>query len=94
MTAIAKTTLFALAAALALALLATTTLTSQVRWTNALGKCYGWARKFPYKSKVAFGDLDSADPNRHYQQDPKDFTSCSDGKHGREPGADETRQNP
>ncbi|KAF9170451.1 hypothetical protein BGX21_009309 [Mortierella sp. AD011] len=108
MTAIAKTTLFALAAALAMALLATTTEAhswadcvdwrfnnpNKPGWTDSDGKCHGWARKFPYKSKVKFGDLDSADPNRHYQQNPKDFTPCSDGKHGREPGADETRQNP
>ncbi|KAG0228598.1 hypothetical protein BGW42_002088 [Actinomortierella wolfii] len=58
------------------------------------GKCFGYARKFPFKSKTPFGDLDSASPNRHYQQDPDDFTACSDGRHGREPGADETRQNP
>ncbi|KAF9196229.1 hypothetical protein BGZ49_002870, partial [Haplosporangium sp. Z 27] len=63
-------------------------------WTDKHGKCFGYARKFPYKSKTKFGNLDSADPNRHYQQNPKDFTSCSDGKHGREPGADESRQNP
>ncbi|KAG0200636.1 hypothetical protein BGX28_006339 [Mortierella sp. GBA30] len=61
-------------------------------WTN--GECHGYARKFPYQSKRKFGDLDSDSPNRHYQQNPKDFTSCSDGNHGREPGADESRQNP
>ncbi|KAG0256053.1 hypothetical protein BG011_004774 [Mortierella polycephala] len=63
-------------------------------WSTKDGECFGWARKFPVTSKTPFGDLDSASPNRHYQQNPKDFTSCSDGKHGREPGADETRQNP
>ncbi|KAF9909663.1 hypothetical protein BX616_011101 [Lobosporangium transversale] len=63
-------------------------------WTNKHGKCFGWARKYPVTSRVTFGGLDSASPNRHYQQNPSDFTSCSDGRHGREPGADETRQNP
>ncbi|KAF9977418.1 hypothetical protein BGZ73_006045 [Actinomortierella ambigua] len=63
-------------------------------WTDKHGKCFGWARQFPYKSKIPFGDLDSDSPNRHYQQDPADFTPCSDGTHGREEGADETRQNP
>ncbi|KAF9375201.1 hypothetical protein CPC16_000849 [Podila verticillata] len=58
------------------------------------GKCVGWARQYPVNSGVRFGGLDSASPNRHYQQDPKDFTPCSDGVHGREPGAIETRQTP
>lgn len=58
------------------------------------GKCFGWARQYPVTSKIAFGGLDKDSPNRHYQQDPSDFTPCSDGRHGREPGADETRQNP
>ncbi|KAG0286849.1 hypothetical protein BGZ96_009110 [Linnemannia gamsii] len=63
-------------------------------WTDKHGTCHGWARQFPYKSGVRFGDLDSSSPNRHYQQDPDDFTACSDKNHGNEPGADETRQSP
>ncbi|KAG0264653.1 hypothetical protein DFQ27_001105 [Actinomortierella ambigua] len=63
-------------------------------WTDKHGKCFGWARQFPYKSKVLFGDLDSDSPNRHYQQDPSNFAPCSDERRGRETGADETRQNP
>ncbi|KAF9308845.1 hypothetical protein BG003_010513 [Podila horticola] len=63
-------------------------------WTDRHGKCFGWARQYPVNSGVRFGDLDSASPNRHYQQNPRDFTACSDRVHGREPGADETRQNP
>jgi len=58
------------------------------------GKCFGWARKYPVNSGVVFGGLDSYSPTRHYQQNPADFFPCSDGKHGREPGSDETRQNP
>ncbi|KAG0034101.1 hypothetical protein BGZ82_005876 [Podila clonocystis] len=58
------------------------------------GKCVGWARQYPVNSGVRFGGLDSSSPNRHYQQDTKDFTPCSDGVRGNEPGADETRQNP
>jgi len=58
------------------------------------GKCFGWARQYPINSGVVFGGLDSYDPSRHYRQDPKDFTPCSDRVHGIEPGADETRQNP
>ncbi|KAI1315833.1 hypothetical protein EDD11_000328 [Mortierella claussenii] len=105
---IARTTLCALAAALAIALLATVSEAhswadcvdwrfndpKKPGWTDALGKCHGWARKFPVHSKKRFGGLDSDSPNRHYQQNPRDFTSCSDGHHGREPGADESRQNP
>lgn len=64
------------------------------------GKCYGWARRFPYKADVPFAYLDSASPNRHYDQgDPstsKGATApaCSDGVHGQEPGADETMSHP
>ncbi|KAF9958872.1 hypothetical protein BGZ72_010766 [Mortierella alpina] len=58
------------------------------------GTCHAWARQYPVNSNVAFGGLDSASPSRHYQQDTKDFTACSDRVHGTEPGADETRQNP
>lgn len=63
-------------------------------WGEKDGKCFGWARQYPINSGVRFGDLDSSSPNRHYQQEPRDFTPCSDRVHGREPGADETRQNP
>ncbi|KAF9406657.1 hypothetical protein BGZ94_003011 [Podila epigama] len=63
-------------------------------WRDSDGKCFGWARQYPITSKAKFGDLDSASPNRHYQQDPDDFTPCSDGRRGVEPGADETRKNP
>lgn len=108
MSAISKTTLIALVATLAVALLATMTEAhswadcvdwrfndpKKPGWTTNHGKCFAYARKFPYKSKTKFGDLDSSSPNRHYQQNPKDFTSCSDRRHGREPGADESRQNP
>ncbi|KAF9162896.1 hypothetical protein DFQ26_003139 [Actinomortierella ambigua] len=63
-------------------------------WKASDGKCFGYARQFPLAEKVPFGDLDSESPNRHYQQDPEDFTACSNGKAGREPGAIETRQSP
>ncbi|KAG0243155.1 hypothetical protein BGW41_002795 [Actinomortierella wolfii] len=63
-------------------------------WTDRHGKCHGWARQYPVNARVPFGDLDSYSPSRHYQQNPKDFTPCSDRKHGRERGSDETRQNP
>ncbi|KAG0276761.1 hypothetical protein BGZ95_007062 [Linnemannia exigua] len=63
-------------------------------WRASDGKCYGWARQYPVNSGISFGGLDSASPNRHYQQDIKDFTPCSDKIHGEETGADETRQNP
>ncbi|KAF9202856.1 hypothetical protein BGZ49_007011 [Haplosporangium sp. Z 27] len=59
------------------------------------GQCYGWARKYPM-DKTPFGKLDSANPNRHYQQKKGDSNPvpCSDGHSGTEPGSDETRQNP
>ncbi|KAG0269184.1 hypothetical protein DFQ27_004580 [Actinomortierella ambigua] len=63
-------------------------------WSEQGGKCFGYARKFPIANGVKFGDLDSADPARHYQQNPKDFTPCSDGIHGNEKASDETRQDP
>ncbi|KAF8946182.1 hypothetical protein BGZ47_001169 [Haplosporangium gracile] len=63
-------------------------------WRASDGKCFGWARQYPINSGVQFGGLDSYSPNRHYQQDPKDFVPCSDHNHGIEPGADETRQSP
>ncbi|KAG0232280.1 hypothetical protein BGW41_001923 [Actinomortierella wolfii] len=63
-------------------------------WTDKHGKCFGWARQYPLAANRPFGTLDSFSPNRHYYQNPKDFVPCSDGVHGVEPGADETRQNP
>ncbi|KAG0336559.1 hypothetical protein BG004_008002 [Podila humilis] len=63
-------------------------------WSENGGKCFGYARQYPVKSGVRFGGLDSYSPNRHYQQDPDNFVACSDGVHGEEPGAVETRQNP
>ncbi|KAF9081977.1 hypothetical protein BGX23_000236 [Mortierella sp. AD031] len=63
-------------------------------WTDKHGECFGWARQYPVNSGVRFAGLDSSSPNRHYQQNPSDFTACSDKVHGREPGADETRQSP
>ncbi|KAG0217673.1 hypothetical protein B0O80DRAFT_421521 [Mortierella sp. GBAus27b] len=56
------------------------------------GRCYGWARRFPVHSKFAFGHLDDADPNRHYDQGLLKMgnPACSDGKHGTEKGSDET----
>jgi len=61
------------------------------------GECHGYARRYPLGKP--FGSLDSADPNRHYQQThknpkPDDALACSDGKHGEEPGSDETRAKP
>ncbi|KAF9927381.1 hypothetical protein FBU30_003287 [Linnemannia zychae] len=66
---------------------------SKPGWRASDGKCFGWARQYPMNN-VPFGDLDSSSPSRHYQQDPSDFTACSDRQHGIEKGADETRQNP
>ncbi|KAI1304673.1 hypothetical protein EDD11_005073 [Mortierella claussenii] len=58
------------------------------------GTCHGWGRQYPMNKKP-FGTLDSDSPNRHYQQDHiANPVPCSDGHHGVEPGADETRQNP
>ncbi|KAI1318567.1 hypothetical protein EDD11_006257 [Mortierella claussenii] len=65
-------------------------------WSDKGGKCLGYARRFPLHSKP-FGKLDSADPNRHYQQshnNPDSQPPCSNGKAGAEPGAIETRGNP
>ncbi|KAF9117533.1 hypothetical protein BGW39_002090 [Mortierella sp. 14UC] len=63
-------------------------------WHDSDGKCFGWARQYPVNSGIRFGSLDSASPNRHYHQNPKDFIPCSDKIHGIEPGSDETRQDP
>ncbi|KAF9344684.1 hypothetical protein BGX26_004039 [Mortierella sp. AD094] len=70
--------------------------TKKVDWTDKGGKCLGYARRFPLKNK-GFGKLDSADPNRHYQQvhkNPNSALPCSNGRAGEEPGSDETRANP
>jgi len=106
---LARSTLCALVAALALALLSTTTEAhswadcvdwrfnnpNKPGWTDQLGKCFGYARQFPYKNGVKFGKLDSADPNRHYEQShTKDPDACSNGHNGKEPGSDESRKNP
>ncbi|GJJ77771.1 hypothetical protein EMPS_10130 [Entomortierella parvispora] len=64
-------------------------------WTDGAGKCNGYARRYPLGK--AFGSLDSADPNRHYQQvhkNPNSALPCSDKRAGKEPGSDETRANP
>ncbi|KAF8969761.1 hypothetical protein BGZ46_010628 [Entomortierella lignicola] len=64
-------------------------------WSDSNGSCQGYARRFPLSH--AFGSLDNADPNRHYQQDRKDPNNalpCSNGKAGKEPGSDETLANP
>ncbi|KAG0302257.1 hypothetical protein BGZ98_007658 [Dissophora globulifera] len=113
---LAKTTICALAAAVIVALMTSTSeahswidctdwriTNKKTPWAANSGHCVAWGRQFPMKTDkksgkqtvtAPFGKLDSADPNRHYQQNPKDFTSCSDRKHGREPGADESRKNP
>ncbi|KAG0212350.1 hypothetical protein BGX28_006494 [Mortierella sp. GBA30] len=67
----------------------------QQDWSDKGGKCMGYARRFPLGH--AFGSLDNADPNRHYQQSHKNPNSalpCSNGKVGEEPGSDETLANP
>ncbi|KAG0277675.1 hypothetical protein BGZ96_002764 [Linnemannia gamsii] len=63
-------------------------------WTDKGGKCVGYARRFP--TGKAFGSLDDADPSRHYQQagNPNTALPCSDHKHGKDVGSDETRGNP
>ncbi|KAF9114322.1 hypothetical protein BGX27_011142 [Mortierella sp. AM989] len=64
-------------------------------WSDKGGKCMGYARRFP--TGKTFGSLDSADPNRHYQQvrdNPNSALPCSDGEAGKEPGADETKADP
>ncbi|KAG0284866.1 hypothetical protein BGZ96_010802 [Linnemannia gamsii] len=71
---------------------------SEEAWGSSDGECKGYARRFPVDSE--FGALDHANPSRHYQQklkDKKDSDSalpCSDGKHGKDVGSDETRENP
>ncbi|KAG0234781.1 hypothetical protein BGW41_001004 [Actinomortierella wolfii] len=67
-------------------------------WADKNGACFGYARRFPLKAK-SFGKLDSDDPNRHYQQShknpkPDDAPACSNGRVGKEPGADETMGKP
>ncbi|KAF9898305.1 hypothetical protein BX616_004219 [Lobosporangium transversale] len=70
-------------------------------WGNKNGKCFGYARRFPYEvaQKKGFNKLDSDSPNRHYQQRHRNPRSenelaCSDGKIGEERGADETMSSP
>ncbi|KAG0327209.1 hypothetical protein BGZ99_008190, partial [Dissophora globulifera] len=68
---------------------------SKQDWSDKGGHCVGYARRFPLGK--GFGTLDSADPNRQYQQDHKDPNSalpCSDGHHGAEHGSDETLASP
>jgi hypothetical protein len=65
-------------------------------WDDVDGACYGYARRFPLKAKP-FAKLDSDNPNRHYQQshdNPDAALACSDGKQGKEPGANETMAHP
>ncbi|KAG0223939.1 hypothetical protein B0O80DRAFT_200785 [Mortierella sp. GBAus27b] len=63
-------------------------------WSNNGGKCMGYARRFPLDHE--FGSLDSAEPSRHYQQagDPDKALPCSDHKHGKDIGSNETRADP
>ncbi|KAF9935038.1 hypothetical protein FBU30_008531 [Linnemannia zychae] len=63
-------------------------------WTDKGGKCLGYARRFPVGK--AFGSLDDADPSRHYQQagNPNTALPCSDHRHGKDVGSDETRADP
>lgn len=63
-------------------------------WSSKGGVCRGFARRFP--TGKAFGSLDSADPSRHYQQagNPNTALPCSDHKHGRDVGSDETKASP
>ncbi|KAG0226340.1 hypothetical protein BGW42_003747 [Actinomortierella wolfii] len=66
------------------------------RFKHSDGHCAGYARRFPLGYKK-FAKLDSADPNRHYQQsheDPDNAPPCSNGRSGEEPGADETMATP
>ncbi|KAF9912774.1 hypothetical protein EC991_008636 [Linnemannia zychae] len=68
---------------------------SQIAWGDSDGECKGFARRFPKDSE--FGSLDHANPSRHYQQDNKDPDNalpCSDHKHGKDVGANETRADP
>ncbi|KAG0048226.1 hypothetical protein BGZ83_006783 [Gryganskiella cystojenkinii] len=67
------------------------------KWDDNSGTCHGYARRYPIGKK--FASLDSADPNRHYQQTHKNpkpdaALACSDGRHGEESGSDETRAKP
>ncbi|KAF9114321.1 hypothetical protein BGX27_011141 [Mortierella sp. AM989] len=63
-------------------------------WSNKGGKCMGYARRFPLGK--AFGSLDDADPSRHYQQagNPNTALPCSDHRHGKDVGSDETKEDP
>ncbi|KAG0212352.1 hypothetical protein BGX28_006496 [Mortierella sp. GBA30] len=64
-------------------------------WSNKGGYCKGYARRYPVGK--LFGTLDSVSPSRHYQQagkQPNKALPCSDGKHGKDVGSDETLANP
>ncbi|KAF9921016.1 hypothetical protein FBU30_008987 [Linnemannia zychae] len=72
---------------------------SDPHWGPDDGECKGYARRYPLNEE--FGALDHASPSRHYQQahdkDDKDAIKalpCSDRKHGKDVGSDETRANP
>ncbi|KAG0243130.1 hypothetical protein BGW41_002770 [Actinomortierella wolfii] len=63
------------------------------RWGDKYGECRGYARRYPINKE--FGSLDSASPSRHYQQDHiKDPLPCSDRRHGKDKGSDETKADP
>lgn len=64
----------------------------KVGWGDNDGKCLGYARRYPLGEE--FGSLDHANPGRHYQQDGDNAPPCSDGKHGKDVGSDETRADP
>ncbi|KAG0366558.1 hypothetical protein BC939DRAFT_442612 [Gamsiella multidivaricata] len=63
---------------------------SKPDWSDKGGKCVGYARRYPIGKP--FASLDSADPSRHYQQagNPNTALPCSDHKHGKDVGSDET----
>ncbi|KAF9280248.1 hypothetical protein BGZ88_012302 [Linnemannia elongata] len=71
---------------------------SREAWGASDGECKGFARRFPQGSE--FGALDHANPSRHYQQklenknDSDSALPCSDHKHGKDVGSDETMGNP
>lgn len=71
--------------------------TQPPNWSSSGGECFAWGRRYPVSNKIAFGDLDSASPNRHYFQSPLPAGTpypCSDSIHGVDPGSNELRANP
>ncbi|KAF9918570.1 hypothetical protein BX616_007726 [Lobosporangium transversale] len=58
------------------------------------GYCRGYARRYP--KDLNFGTLDDASPSRHYQQagNPNTALPCSDRRHGKDIGSDETMGDP